>query len=233
MEWKEIIKQLMHDADYEANRELASLVVMNDAKAVHYYLFEIGTPIMRHIETTIVHRDITSEYYIFLSAPFDSAKGVSCWHKVALYKGEKCRLDSYTSSITCRHFFKVAQKEKKRKESEGDLLEYVDYQSLLKCESAPDDVEDSKTKCMQRSYDMLSDRDKAILRCLVIEKMSALEAYPLLSDFITPRPKGDMTSDEVKASWTNKQRQDALSLLKGRALEHLQKRYNEIKKEFK
>ena len=223
----------MDDPNYDANRELAGLVVNNEPRAVHYYLYNIGVPIMRHIETTITHRDITAEYYIFLSAPFDEERGMSCWHKVALYKGRNCRLDSYTSSITCRHFFKVAQEERKRKESENDLLEYVDYQSLLKCESAPDDAENRQIKCMRRAYNMLSDRDQAVLRYLVIEKMSALDAYPLLSDYITPHPKGGMTSDDVKASWTNKQRQDALSLLKGRALEHLQKRYNEIKKEFK
>lgn len=232
-EWNVLVKKLKDDPEHKANKELAQRIVENESKAVHYYLTAIGMSIMRHIESTIMHRDITAEYYMFLSAPFDEKEERVCWHRVDLYKGINCLLSTYTSNITCRHFCKVANKEKKRRENEGELLEYVDYESLIKCERAPDDEEGSQIHCVRKAYQLLSERDRTVLRCLVIDRMSALDAFLLLSSFINPRPKGGLSSEEVKIAWTNKQRQDALSLLKGRALNHLQKKFDSIKKQFK
>ena len=62
-----IIKRLNNDTNYEANRELAQNIVQNNPKAVHYYLTVIGVPIIKHIENTIMHRDIMAEYYIFFA----------------------------------------------------------------------------------------------------------------------------------------------------------------------
>ena len=120
-----------------------------------------------------------------------------------------------------------------RKEKEGELLEYVDYESLLKCETTPEDGEESQIQCVRQAYQMLPERYRCVLRCLVIDQMSALDAFPLLSPFVHPRPKDGLTSDEVKEAWTAKQRQDALSLLKGYALKHLQRNFNEIRKQYK
>ena len=61
----------------------------------------------------------------------------------------------------------------------------------------------------------------------VFDPISALDAFELLDDYINPRPKFNMTSAEVKASLSVKQKQDAVSLLKGRALLKLQELYTE------
>ena len=232
-DWNNFKERLNNDTDYIANKELAKMIVSNETKAVHYYLTEIGLPIMKHIEFSIMHRDITAEYYIFLSSPYDNQEEKPLWHRVDLYKGINCLLSSYTSNIACRHFCKLANKEKRISEKEGDLLEYVDYESLIRCESISNEEDNSQMKCVRKAYHMLSERYRLVLHCLVIEKMSALDAFPLLESYIHPRPKDGLTSDEVKQSWTNKQRQDALSLLKGYALKHLQDNFEPIKKNFK
>lgn len=232
-DWNNFKERLNNDTDYIANKELAKMIVSNETKAVHYYLTEIGLPIMKHIEFSIMHRDITAEYYIFLSSPYDNQEEKPLWHRVDLYKGINCLLSSYTSNIACRHFCKLANKEKRISEKEGDLLEYVDYESLIRCESISNEEDNSQMQCVRKAFQMLSERYRLVLHYLVIEKMSALDAFPLLDSYIHPRPKDGLTSDEVKKAWSSKQRQDALSLLKGYALKHLQENFESIKNNFK
>ena len=232
-DWNNFKERLNNDTDYIANKELAKMIVSNETKAVHYYLTEIGLPIMKHIEYSIMHRDITAEYYIFLSSPYDNQEEKPLWHRVDLYKGINCLLSSYTSNIACRHFCKLANKEKRISEKEGDLLEYVDYESLIRCESISNEEDNSQMQCVRKAFQMLSERYRLVLHYLVIEKMSALDAFPLLDSYIHPRPKDGLTSDEVKKAWSSKQRQDALSLLKGYALKHLQENFESIKNNLK
>lgn len=220
IDYKNITQKLRDDDGYLLNLKLASEIVANRPCAVHYYLTEIGEPIMRHLENCIIHRNVTADYYLFLSSPFDIGTERPRWHKVELYKGEDCRLDSYTSCIACRHFYKVAKREKERNSKNDEFVEYVDYEALLECDSSPDE-EGERVLMMRQAFAALPERDREVLRCLVVENMPSLEAYPQLEHFITPRPKDGKTSDEVKASWNNKQRQDALALMKGRALKKL------------
>lgn len=228
IDWKIITRQLRHDDGYRLNLELASEVVANNARAVHYYLMQMGAPIMQHIENHILHRNVTADYYMFLSSPFEKEDDRPHWHKVQLYKGTDCRLDSYTSCIACRHFCKVARREQAQMGNEDALLEYVDYEALLGCDRAAE--EDSEhVQLMRMAMARLSERDREVLRCLVVDNMPSLEAYPLLERFVTPRAKDGMTPDEVKARWTTKQRQDALALMKGRALKHLHALFEEMK----
>lgn len=220
IDWKTITEKLRHDSGYALNLELASEIVDNMPRAVHYYLTDIGNPIMSHIEHNILHRNVTGDYYQFLSMPFDKEAQCPLWHKVAIYRGEDCMLSSYTSCIACRHFCKVAEREKHMRERGNDILDYVDYEALLGCERAGDD-DGELLHVVRDAFGMLSERDREVLRCLVVDNMPSLDAFPQLERFITPRAKNGMTPDEVKASWTTKQRQDALALMKGRALQHL------------
>lgn len=234
MDWNEIITCISSsDKTYDADKQLATLIVQNDAKAVHYYLKDIGTPIMEYIEHVITKENITGEYYIFLSSPFDTEEERPLWHRVELYKGLNSSLSSYTSKITIRHFCYIVNKEKKIQTKSGGILEYVDYESLLKLKNAaPDSEEEPQIKCVRAAFEMLSERYQNVLRCLIIEKMSAIEAFPILSPFIHPRPKDGMSSEQVKSEWTKKQRQDALSLIKGYALTRLQKNFRQLKNKY-
>ncbi len=227
--WKTISQQLKTDDSYKVNMELAAKIVENQPRSVHYYLTVIGNPIMQHIESHILHRNVTADYYLFLSSPFDNEKEVPLWHKVSLYKGINCRLDSYTSCITCRHFCKVAKQELVHNSKNNEMLEYVDYETLLGYDHTLDE-ESEQIQLMRQAFSTLSERDQEVLRCLVIQNMPSIDAYPQLEKFVTPRSKDGMSPDEVKAQWSVKQRQDALALMKGRALIHLQKRLREINK---
>ena len=81
---------------------------------------------------------------------------------------------------------------------------------------------------MKQAFAMLKARDQKVLEYMVIDKMSGIDAYVLLESFVHPQAKDGLTSAEVKAQWTLKQKQDVVSLMKGRALKHLLERYNEL-----
>lgn len=226
------IAKLLHiESDYKANKELARRVVGNDERSVNYYIAVLSLPILNHIENKIIHRDILSEFYEFLSNPYNHDTKQSEWRRVGLYKGETSRLDTYTSVITTRHFCKVAAKEREIRDSESEWIDYVDYQSLLECTTDEDSVElipGSKVWKARKAFESLSERDQLVISALVIDKMSALEAYPLIEPYIKPHAKGDKTSEQIKAGWSDKQKQDALSLIKGRAIKMFINKFMEI-----
>ena len=176
-----------------------------------------------------------TDYYLFLSYPIvDTDNGPKPeWHRVSLYDAKDCKLQTYTSTIACRYFYKLANKEKMRKNQEDELFEYKDYESLLLCDQVEEEGESITQIRMRKAFAQLSERDKLVLTYLVIAKMPAIEAYPMVERMIHPIAKDGMTSDQVKLNWTVKQRQDAMSLMKGYALKHLLIKYNEQKKQEK
>lgn len=227
MSWDELKKRLKDDPEYKANLEIARRIVNNYEAVVNYYIGPMSTKLVEKINKIMGENSYT-DFYLFLSTPFVNT--VPEWHKISLYEAKDCKLQSYTSSITCRHFYKLAKKEKEKRNNEIDLLEYKDYESLLLCDQAENNSESVTQVRMKKAFTQLSERDKLVLIYLVIKKISAIDAYPMLEDMIHPLAKNGMTSDQVKANWTVKQRQDAISLMKGRALDHLLIKYNEQKK---
>lgn len=231
MSLRELSGLLNSDKDYRANFELAQRIVRNNTKAVNFYLSVLSLPIISYIENQIIHRDIWADFYEFLSKPFNTYAAQPEWHKVDLYKGETCRLDSYTSLITTRHFCKVAEAEREKNQSARNLIDNIDYESILNC-TAEDDSQEyevgSKLWKAHKTFQSLCERDQLVLMFLEIEKMSALEAWPLLDPYIQPRAVNGMTSEEVKHSWTAKQKQNALSLIKSRAILHFINIFNSL-----
>lgn len=224
---KLIISRINNDLGMSANIELARRVTKNIPDAVVFYISDLSKSIIDFISYHIIHRNILSEYYIFLSSPYTD-NHLPLWKKVVGYKGyNNCSLKTYTSNISCRHFCKVAQNEKKESQSHGELLEFMDYESLLRCDTSMDESDDRDMIAMKKAYLQLNKRDRLILKCLIIDKISSLDAYEILSEYIKPRPTNDRTSEEVKANLTMRQKQNAVSLLKGRALLKLQELYGE------
>ncbi len=229
MNWEELKKRLKKDPTYSANLELAEYIVQNESQAVHYYLSDICLPITAVIEHKITHRNIVGEFYEFISSPFNKETETPEWHKISLYEGIDCKLSTYTSCIASRHFCKIAKKEKSLKNSETEILDFVDYETLLHCDQ-PEETTDSPTqKRIKKAFNLLSDKDKMTLQCTVIDKMPSLEAFHIIEHFIKPRPKNGYNSEQIKAMWDDKRRQDAVSLIKGRALDHLEQLYHAIK----
>lgn len=229
MKWVNLLKRLKNDPKYTANMELAGYVVDNDSRAVNYYLTEMCLPITSVIEHRIMHRNIVGEFYEFISSPFNAETEVPEWHKISLYEGIDCKLSTYTSCIASRHFCKIAKKERILKNSETETFDFVDYETLLRCDKAEVPEDSPAQKRIKKAFGMLSDRDKQTLRYTVIEKRPSSESFDLIGHFINPRPKDGYTSEQIKSMWNDKRRQDAVSLLKGRALDHLEQLYFSIK----
>lgn len=228
MSWKELKKMLSNDPDYIANREVARRIVENYQAVVDYFLGPMSKGIVDSLNK-MLGRDTLSEYYVFISHPYNEETQKPGWHKIDLYDARDCNLISYSSRISHRHFSKIAKNEKMKANSEEELLDYRDYESLLQCDQPEEDGDNITHIRMKRAFRKLKERDQKALQYLVIDKMHGLDAYPLLEEYIHPKPKDGMTSEEVKKVWTSKQKQDAVSLMKGRALDYLLEKYNEEK----
>lgn len=230
LSWKTLKDYLSEDSDYSANKEFANRVVENLPIAVSYYLGPLSQGLLNKINRER-GMDSYTDLYFFLAHPFDAIDGTPKWHKVSLYDARSCSLQSYTSTIALRHFHTVINKERKHKKSNVELLEFCDYQTLLECDLPIDEMDSIDQIAVKQAFQSLSERDKLVLQYLVIEKRSGVETYSLLQEYIKPEPKNGYTSDEIKQSWSLKQKQDAISLLKGRALKKLLKKFNQLKNE--
>ena len=226
-----------HSIDRDADRELAERIVANDEKAVSYFLTDFSSSILEYVSIrimalpydsthTCLYDEIYGEYYCFISAPIKKQKPV--WHKIQLYRAhnEAC-LKTYVNGITCRHFFKIKKKQDAENNFQMDLLDYVDYETLLKCEVSEKDADitqDPRFIQMMKAFNELGEKDQKALLHLVMYKTNYLDAFEDLSPYLNPKKgKKDMET------WSNEQKQNAMSLLKGRALEHLVKRMDNLK----
>ena len=227
-----LTEHLGKDPDCIYNLEFKRRIVSNDVDSVEYYLGDYSKDIVSYIEANIVHHSILTEYYFFLSDPLDSNREPT-WHRVSLYDGRRgSSLYTYTSNISFRHFCRQAAKERKQANKHVELLDFLDYESLIQCDFANyDDENHEEMKNRARmAYSRLSERDKQAINVLVIKKMHWSKAFDALCPYLNPKTYGEFdTREKVLASWSNKQKQDAMSLLKGRAIERLQRLYKSIK----
>lgn len=226
-----------HNIDREANKVFAERIVANDLKAVNYFLTDFSASILEYVSIRIMnlsyggkhsspYDEIFGDYYSFISAPIEKQRPV--WHKIQLYKGSnEASLKTYVSRITCRYFSKLKKKQDIEKNNQTDLLDYFDYETLLKCEAPEEDADlsqDPRFQLMMKAFSELSEKDRKTLQYLVMYKTNYLDAFEDLSSYINPKKgKKDMET------WNNEQKQNAMSLLKGRALGHLIKRMENLK----
>lgn len=228
----------------EGDLEIAKRVVMNDKFAVRYLLDEFSRPFLDYIGGEIMKREgcyvngmlcyypsVSTEFFEFIGAKF--IEGVPTWHKVFLYKGIKnkgtkeARLYTYINTITVRHFIALKKKQDKNKEkSFDDMLESLTV-SILKEYDGFDEIsltEDPKEyKELDIAWSKLPKRDQLILKYLVIEELDPLEIFDEMIQYV-------QTTIDPK-QFTKKQKQDAMSLMKQRAKDHLRKLIVELKKQ--
>lgn len=230
------IRQVLLDKHREgrdADLELARRVVSNNVPSVNYYIGEFSDGIVDYVKKAIYKgKDPRSDMYVILSSPIQ-IDGTPAWHRVSLYRAYKgCSLQTYTRNICIRELIKIEKKDK-AKSSTTEFLDFLDYESLLKCESSSDEISDEEKSLMfhkvNEAYLHLNDRDRLVIKLLVIEKHSALEVFDQLSLYMHPKTKNGETPEEVISMWTNKQKQDAISLMKGRAVSKLAKLYFDLK----
>lgn len=233
MEYKSLWGKL--STDIAANLRFAELVVHEEPKNSQYFWSEYSKPILRWIAVSVYcgHKmeniipEIMTQYYMFVSNPFRNNK--HHYYQLTSYKGlNDLKLESWLKRNCKQYFVKLEEKTEKENKNSSDLLEFVDYESLLLLRTnvnESEDVDILKRKCLKDSWNLLSEQDKDVIDLLVIQKLHWKDAYAELHHYINP--KGGR---QVMESWTNKRKSDALTHLKARAIEHLIKIYNEVKK---
>lgn len=124
---------------------------------------------------------LLGEFYEFLSS--DDWAVVRKWKK-----RNGATLTSYLSGCATNYFIGKQNKEKKRQETEIALstFDYLDY-----AEEDNISFDEQDKQMLWQAYEMLSERDRAILEQLVIEGKSALEAAPVVWKHINSQQEYD------------------------------------------
>jgi hypothetical protein len=225
---KLLIKLITNKKDINANIEFAHRVIDNNRDAVDYYLGYLTKPIVKYLSEKVMFREMTGEFFDFISHPYNEKKGVFMWKPITYYSGKNnCSLRTYTSDIASRQFYKIRKQEKEINNSSQDIIEYYDYESLLFLSdttySEEDEALDEMKRRLRIAFSKLTEKEKAAIQLLVIDKVSGLEAFDQLKKYLNPKLIASGEPDQ----WSAKEKQNRVSVLKGRALEKLLKLFNE------
>ena len=217
----------------DANLKFAKEIADGDSIHQYYFFGEYSKPILSWI---IVHalyksytpyseREIMGQYYEFVAGPFKD--NIPQWSQLKWYKWiNNEKLHTWLKRNGCQWFRKDKIKKEKEWGKLSELLEFKDYRAL-------NDVEDDnylsdeqlvKEQRLQTAWGMLNDKDQEILTLMVIKELCWSESWEALNKHINPR-----VGREEMLTWTPKRKQDALSLLKQRAIQHLVARYKFLK----
>ncbi len=221
--------------DISANLEFARLVSSNEKYNVNYFFEGFSVPIVKWIAISLypdkqveyITPFILSEYYFFVANPIDD-KGKAYWYQLTSYKGlNDQKLKSWLMHNSLQWFAKKRKKQTKLQKTESELLETVDYETLLMLGKDVPDLSDEELiyrHRLQRAWDSLSEKDKDVLQLLLIDKLYWADAFEELKVYIKPKDGPD-----AMEKWNNKKKQDALAGLKGYAIKHLQAKFNKEK----
>ena len=218
-------KPVPHNAELELVRRVTSVDdTPQRSEAQAYFVDGFSCVMLTEVARVVCHttrEDILGEYYEFISKPnFDT--GVP-FYKVSLYAHvNQATLISYVSVITTRYF---TDAEKKKTKMEQATVHIDEHDSISGKLSDLDVIEnpwfalliDDRTECYDQqlvndlvtALGRLPYREQLILQLTVADNLTGLEAYEELLPYIPQKER------------TLKQKQDIVSLLKGRALSHL------------
>lgn len=202
--------------------------ISNQART--FFLVDYSKSFLERIAYDLFHcgwEEIYGEYYEFISKENYETKVP--FYKLTLFKGEdNSTLKSYTSTITSRYFTNKKKAEDKKKR----IIQIVsiDEGQTIKRDNFGDEVIDnpwfvllidgnvSKDVTMEtkvyNALEKLPVREQLIIKLMVMDDASGLEAFEDLAPYLKPTKK-------PISEWSDKQKQDAMALLKGRALKHL------------
>lgn len=191
--------------ELDDNELIARLTAVPPDEELHSYFF--GTKckqFLRFIAVSIFNNNDTEallgEFYDLISK--------NNWNILRLFdKSKGASLNTYLSRCAVRHFIELKSKEEKRlgyrcSIEERDIIKELDHFTLDEEEEQPD---------VWRAFANLKERDKIILRSLVLENRSTLE----VADQIWPYVK---TQHKNWRELPAKRVQDCIAILKKRAL---------------
>lgn len=227
--WKKL------DNDIPSNIQFAQLVYQQEPLNTRYFFGDYSYPILKWIAISFFRKDqienviytLYGDYYEFVSYPIDDFNNTQ-WYQLKTYRGENgMKLKTWLMSNFYQYFTKRKIKIEKQHDKENGLLDFIDYVSLISLDICDNELSDEEHYCRERlkkAWQLLSDKDKRIIDYLVIEKLHWRDAYEELNCYIRPR-----NGREAMTSWTDKRKQDALAMMKARAIEHLAERFNKTK----
>lgn len=215
-------------------------------KARSYFLTDYSKDMLTYIASSIcrcTREEIWGEYFEFISKENTDTK--TPYYKLTLFNGEfGASLMSYVSVITTRYFVKGEEKRVRdeerytsidaeeslgRKISNEGVIENPWFELLLS--ETADDIRRAEREEMyqriEKAMELLPRKDQLAISLMVMEEVSCLDAFEELEPYLNPR------LDNPISEWTVKQKQDAMSLAKGRALKHLIKILEHEKNNFR
>lgn len=225
------------DSSIDANLQFAQYVIIQEPNNTKFFFGDYSYDIVKWIAISIysvnakeadnVIYQLYGDYFEFVTNPIDDFNKPQ-WYQLKSYKGlNDMKLKSWLMKNAHQFFARKKQKDDKKKISEGEILDIVDYEALL----GLGDSQESLTDCeciyrdrLAKAWSALSEKDKNVLHFLVIEKLYWEDAFDELNEYINPRD-----GRQVISSWSDKRKQDALAMMKAQAVKHLIKKFNSLK----
>lgn len=199
-------------------------------EARNFFLGDYSMPILNSIAREICQcstQELLGEYYEFISRPDTTT--LTPYYKLTLYRNQNgADLKTYVTTITTRYFRRVRMKQDKENKrlvsidesdrlvvafSGNEVIENPWFELLLNGgERSGCALEDEE---LHHALGQLPYREQLIIKLTVMDDASGLEAFEELKDYLNPKIP--------LAEWSDKQKQNAMALLRGRALQHLKK----------
>ena len=204
------------------------------ALARNFLLDEFSRPFLESLSQHLYgtgYREILGPYYEYISA--EGGENKIPYYKVGCFKRKyDSKLRSYLSTITARHFTKLRAKELEREREqisieasdkiksnfwECDLKENEWFGLLLIDDSAENDTIHNQLlwSKVEKAMQSLPERERRVLQLTVMDKAPGLEVFEELAQH--------MNSKRNQADMTDKDKQQAVAVLKNHAIAHLTK----------
>jgi hypothetical protein len=192
-------------SDQELIERLTAIPV--DEKLHNYFLTKKCRQFLRYISSNIYHceseKDLWGEFYEFISK--------DNWAVVRNWKNKNgATLYTYLAYCATNHFIHKKLAEKK----EQELLLVPSSQGMYEQLAGFVEEEETHTYPVREAFNMLSLRDQVILRMLVIDGSSALEAAPVIWKYIrNNKPLDEMDPKRVQCTIAMAKHRAQLALL--------------------
>ena len=193
-------------SDQELIEKLTAIPV--DEKLHSYFLTKKCRQFLRYISSNIYHceseKDLWGEFYEFISK--------DNWAVVRNWKNRNgATLYTYLAYCATNHFIHKKLAEKKEQEQLFVPSSQGMYEQLA---GFIDEEEETQTYPVREAFNMLSLRDQVILRMLVIDGNSALEAAPVIWKYIkNNKPLDEMDPKRVQCTIAMAKHRAQLALL--------------------
>ncbi len=170
---------------------------------LHRYFFKVKCATFLNYIALNVYNDcmesILGEFYEFISS--------NDWHVLRNYqKKNNASLSTYLSRCSLYHFMK-----KKKYNKEAAEFFSLDSEEIMKQLEHLTDEESAPNQHVWKAYSRLKERDRKVLRCLILEEKKSIDVADEIWPYVNSREK----------NWRKlpvKRVQDTIAMMKRRAL---------------